>query len=113
MKQVKAAPAKPAKKKKESSDSEDSDDSSEEEKKKCLWPMNHADKRSYKEKKSVRGMDILDQHGVKAAGLSILTRRQKGENFVNSNEVFSGATNRSKKSGQNQNSGHLAKMARI
>ena len=57
---------------------------SEEEKKKCLWPMNHADKRSYREEKSVRGMAILDQHGVRAAGLSILTRRQKGENFVTS-----------------------------
>ena len=50
---------------------------SESDQKKCLWPMNHADKKSYKEKKSVRGMDILDQHGVRAAGLSILIRRQK------------------------------------
>ena len=28
-------------------------------------------------------MEIIDQHGVRAAGLSVLTRRQKGENSVN------------------------------
>ena len=56
------------------------------EKVKCLWPVHHADKKTYKEKKMIRGMYILDEQGVQAAGLGILTRRQKGENIVMAKE---------------------------
>ena len=35
-----------------------------------------------KEEKKIRDMAILDKHGVEAAGLSILTRRQAKENIV-------------------------------
>ena len=59
---------------------------SDKEKKKCLWPTFHADKKSYKEEKRIRDMDILDQHGVRAAGLSVLTRRMRGENIVRAKE---------------------------
>ncbi|CAB4004221.1 Hypothetical predicted protein [Paramuricea clavata] len=38
-----------------------------EEKIKCFWPMNHADKKSYTEKNMIRDMHILDRNGVEAA----------------------------------------------
>lgn len=57
-----------------------------EEKIKCLWPMNHADKKSYMEKIMIRDMPILDKHGVEAAGLGLFTRRQAGENIVRARE---------------------------
>lgn len=57
-----------------------------EEKIKCLWPMNHADTKSYMETNMIRDMHIFDRNGVEAAGLGLLKRRLPGKNIVMAGE---------------------------
>ena len=49
---------------------------------KCLWPKNHEVKKSLADKKEIRGLKILGQHPVRAAGLGVTTRKQAEENIV-------------------------------
>ena len=35
----------------------------------CLWPMNHKDKTSLKEKNEIRGIPVISSYEVQAAGL--------------------------------------------
>ena len=46
-------------------------------KERCLWPLNHGDKTSFKKKNEIRGIPIILQHGIQAADLQIETRRQR------------------------------------
>ena len=46
---------------------------------KCLWPKNHGDKKSLLESKEIRGLKIVGNHPVRAAGLAVTTRRQTEE----------------------------------
>ena len=49
---------------------------------KCLWPLNHKDKMTLVEKKQIMGLDIANQHGIRAAGLSVRTRQAREEELV-------------------------------
>ena len=47
------------------------------EKVRCLWPMNHKDKTSLKERNEIRGIPVISSHEIEAAGLQTLTRRER------------------------------------
>ena len=55
-------------------------------KRKCLWPLYHADKQSVKETGTVRELPIQNKHGVRAGGLQATTRRQAQERLVKAGE---------------------------
>jgi hypothetical protein len=55
-------------------------------KKKCMWPLNHADKKSFQKEGTIRDLPILDKQGIQAAGLGLLTRRQAGQDIVRAEE---------------------------
>ena len=46
---------------------------------KCLWPLSHEDKATYKQEGTIRNLKISSQHGIQAAGLQVRTRGQTGE----------------------------------
>ena len=48
----------------------------------CLWPLNHADKKTLKENNEIRGIPIISGHGIQAAGLLGETRRQTRQNQI-------------------------------
>lgn len=51
----------------------------EDKKKPCMWPKSHADKKSLKEKGTIRDIPVVDSQGIEAAGLGILTRSQTSQ----------------------------------
>ena len=53
---------------------------------KCMWPQNHADKKTLKDDGKIRGLQIEQKFGIRAAGLQSTTRRQAAENLVRSEE---------------------------
>ena len=53
---------------------------------KCMWPQNHADKKTLKDDGKIRGLQIERKFGIRAAGLQSTTRRQAAENLVRSEE---------------------------
>ena len=55
-------------------------------KRKCFWPLYHADKHSFKDKGTVRDLPIHNKHGVRAGGLQVTTRRQTEERLVKAGE---------------------------
>ena len=54
----------------------------ESDKKKCLWPLNHEDKKTLKENGKIRGLPIKNQVPERAGGLQVLTRRQVYEKSI-------------------------------
>ena len=43
-------------------------------KQRCLWPLNHADKKGLNEKNEIRGIPVVSPCGIQAAGLQSETR---------------------------------------
>ena len=46
-------------------------------KKKCLWPLNHKDKQTLKEKSEIRGIPVISENTIRAAGLQTETRSMR------------------------------------
>ena len=42
----------------------------------CLWSLNHADKKTLIDKSEIRGIPVMSQYGIDAAGLQCQTRHQ-------------------------------------
>ena len=53
---------------------------------KCLWPLNHNDKKTLADNKKIREISIANQHQIRAAGLSVKTRQATLEQFLHSEE---------------------------
>ena len=53
---------------------------------KCLWPLNRMDKRTLEEESQIMGVNIINQHVVRAAGLSVRTRQQTLDEYVAADE---------------------------
>ena len=49
----------------------------------CLWPLNHEDKKTLEEKNDIRGIPIISNHGIQTAGLQTQTRRENEQNQIN------------------------------
>ena len=47
--------------------------------KKCLWPLSHADKKSFEEKVKIRDLTVVNNHGIRAAALQVATRKESGD----------------------------------
>ena len=53
---------------------------------KCLWPLNHEDKRTFSEKGKIRDLTVINKQGIRSAGLQVVTRREAGERLVRAGE---------------------------
>ena len=53
---------------------------------KCLWPLNHADKKTFSEKGKIRDLTVVNKHGMRAAGLQVATRKETGDRLVSAEE---------------------------
>ena len=53
---------------------------------KCLWPLNHSDKRSYADHKKIRSVTVVNQQQIRAAGLNVRTRQTTVEQILHSGE---------------------------
>jgi hypothetical protein len=49
----------------------------------CLWPMNHKDKKTLAKENEIQGILIIQSHGIHAAGLQTQTRRENEQNQIN------------------------------
>ena len=56
---------------------------------KCLWPLSHEDKATYKQEGTIRNLKISSQHGIQAAGLQVRTSGQTGEVHARKGEDIS------------------------
>ena len=46
-------------------------------KKDCLWPLNHADKKTLKEKNEIREIPVISENEIRGAGLQTQTRTMR------------------------------------
>ena len=53
---------------------------------KCIWPLSHADKRSFSEKGKIRELTVVNNHGIRAAGLQVASRKETGDRLVRAGE---------------------------
>lgn len=49
-----------------------------EKKVRCLWPLNHAEKKTLNDKNEIRSIPVISRYGIEAAGLQSQTRNQIG-----------------------------------
>ena len=53
---------------------------------KCVWPVSHADKKTFQEKGKIRDLTVVNKHGIRAAGLQVATRKETGGRLVRAGE---------------------------
>ena len=53
---------------------------------KCPWTQNHASKASLKKDNTIRNLSVVDEYGIPAAGLQVITRRSYQDILINSKE---------------------------
>ena len=52
----------------------------------CLWPLNHADKKSFEDKGKIRDLTVINKHGIRAGGLQVATRKEANDRQVRAGE---------------------------
>ena len=53
---------------------------------KCLWPLSHEDKKTFKEDSKIRKLPIQKEVPVRAAGLQVVTRNQAAERSISAED---------------------------
>ena len=51
-----------------------------------MWPLSHADKKTFQEKGKIRDLTVINKHGIRAAGLQVATKKETGDRLVRAGE---------------------------